>query len=76
MEFSRQEYERGYPFPSPEELPDPRIKPGSSTLQAESLPSESLGKTYFIYGSVCLLILCVCVLSCQLVSDSLQPDEL
>ena len=60
MEFSRQEYWRGYPFPSPEHLPDPRIKPGSSTFQADSLPPEPPGKPYFIYGSVYLLIPCVC----------------
>ena len=29
MEFSRQEYWRGLPFPSPGDLPNPRIKPGS-----------------------------------------------
>ena len=28
-EFSRQEYWSGFPFPSPEDLPDPGIKPGS-----------------------------------------------
>ena len=27
MEFSRQEYWRRYPFPSPGDLPDPRIEP-------------------------------------------------
>ena len=27
MEFSRQEYWSGLPFPSPEDLPDSRIKP-------------------------------------------------
>ena len=40
MEFSRQEYWSGLPFPSPEDLPDPGIKPGSPTLQADALPSE------------------------------------
>ena len=30
--------------PSPGDLPDPRIKPGSSALQADSLLSESPGK--------------------------------
>ena len=44
MEFSRQEYWSGLPFPSPEELPDPGIKPGSPALRAVSLPTESLGK--------------------------------
>ena len=29
MEFSRQEYWSELPFPYPEDLPDPRIKPGS-----------------------------------------------
>ena len=32
MEFSRQEYWSGLPFPSPVELPDPGIEPGSPTL--------------------------------------------
>ena len=43
-EFSRQEYRSGLPFPSPEDLPDPGIKPGSPTSQADSLPSEPPGK--------------------------------
>ena len=30
MGFSRQEYLSGLPFPSPGELPNPGIKPGSS----------------------------------------------
>ena len=36
MEFSRQEYWSGLPFPSPGDLPDPGIKPGSLALQADS----------------------------------------
>ena len=40
MGFSRQEYWSGLPFPSPGDLPDPGIKPGSSPLQADSLPTE------------------------------------
>ena len=32
MGFSRQEYWSGLPFPSPRDLPDPRIEPGSPTL--------------------------------------------
>ena len=38
MGFSRQEYWSGLPFPSPEDLPDPGIKPGSPTLLADALP--------------------------------------
>ena len=40
MGFSRQEYWSGLPFPSPEDLPDPRIEPGSPALQADTLTSE------------------------------------
>ena len=36
--FSEQEYWSGLPFPSPRDLPDPGIKPGSPTLQADALP--------------------------------------
>ena len=32
------------PFPSPVDIPDPEIEPGSLALQADSLPSELLGK--------------------------------
>ena len=42
--FFRQEYWSGLPFPFPEYLPNPGIKPGSPPLQAVSLPSEPLGK--------------------------------
>ena len=40
MEFSRPENWSGPPFPSPGELPDPEIEPGSPALQADSLPAE------------------------------------
>ena len=45
LEFSRQEYWSGLPCPSPRDLPNPGIEPGSPTLQADSLPSEPPGKT-------------------------------
>ena len=38
--FSRQEYWIGLPFPSPGDLPNPGIEPGSPVLQADALPSE------------------------------------
>ena len=47
MEFSRQEYWSGLPFPSPGDLPNPGIEPGSLELQAESLLSEPPGKSRF-----------------------------
>ena len=40
MEFSRQEYWSGLPFPSPGDLPDPGIKSRSPALQADSLLTE------------------------------------
>ena len=46
MEFSRQEYWSGLPFPFPEDLPNPGIEPGSLALQADALPSEPPGKSH------------------------------
>ena len=40
MGFSRQEYWSGFPFPSPEDLPDPGIEP-------ESLASPALADRFF-----------------------------
>ena len=40
MGFSRQEYWNGLPFPSPGDLPNPGIEPGSPALQAEALLSK------------------------------------
>ena len=47
MEFSRQGYWSGLTFPSPGDLPDPVIEPGSPAIQSDSLPSEPLGKPIF-----------------------------
>ena len=44
LEFSRQEYWSGNPFPSPGGLPNPGTEPGSPTLQADYLVFESPGK--------------------------------
>ena len=44
MEFSRQEYWSGQPFPSPGDLLDPGIKLGSPVLQVDSLLSKPPGK--------------------------------
>ena len=45
MQFSKQEYWSGLPFPSPGDLPNPGIEPGSPTLQADVLPYEPPGKS-------------------------------
>ena len=47
MEFSRPETgveKKEYPFPSPGDLPNPRIEPRSPALQVDSLPAEPQGK--------------------------------
>ena len=51
MEFFRQEYWSGSPFPTPGDLPDPGIEPGSPVLQANCLPSEPPGKPIFCGSS-------------------------
>ena len=38
--FSKQEYWNGVPLPSPGDLPNPEIEPGSPALQADSFSSE------------------------------------
>ena len=40
MEFFRQEYSSGLSFPSPGDLPNPGIEPGSPAWRADALPSE------------------------------------
>ena len=42
----RQEYRSGLPFPSPGDLPYPRIEPTSPAMQADSLPLSHLGTPY------------------------------
>ena len=37
-DFQGKKYWSGLPFPSPGDLPDPGIEPGSPSLQADSLP--------------------------------------
>ena len=52
-EILRQQYWSGLSFPSPGDLPNPRVKPRSPALNADSLPSEPPEKPYNI---VCLTI--------------------
>ena len=54
MKFSTQEYWSGLPYPSPGDLPNLGIKPGSPALQVDFLPDEPQGKpkdTGYIPGS-------------------------
>ena len=50
MEFSRQEYWSGLPFPSPGGSSWPRDQIWAPALQADSLPSEPPGKPKFMLG--------------------------
>ena len=43
VEFSRLEYWSGLPFPSPGDLPNPGMEPGSPALQVDSSPAEPQG---------------------------------
>ena len=44
MKISRQECWGGLPFPSPGDLPDPDVEPGSPASQAGSCPFEPPGE--------------------------------
>ena len=55
MDFSRQEYWHGLPFPSPEDLADPEIM-CLLHWQANSWPSEPPGKPIYIYTPFCIYI--------------------
>ena len=56
MEFSRQEYWSGLPFPSPGDLPNPGLESGCPGLQAEALLSEPPRKpTFTKYIAFCEL---------------------
>ena len=65
MGFSRQEYWSGVPLPSPGDLPDPGIEPGSPTLQADALPSEPPGVT-LIFKVTFILFLKILIYSLKL----------
>ena len=52
MGFSRQEYWGALPFPSPGDLPNPGIEPGSPALEADALISEPPGKPRFLVDRI------------------------
>ena len=82
MGFSRQEYCSGLAFPSPWDLPDPEIEPGSPALQTDALPSEPPGSRWLfptprdlpnpgIEPALCLL----CLLRWQAGSLQVPPGK-
>ena len=48
MGLPRQEYWSGLLFPSPEDLPDPGIEPGSPALQVDSLLLSHQGNPHVV----------------------------
>ena len=62
MGFSRQEYWGGLSFPSPGDLPDPGIEPGSPTLQEDSLLTEPQEKPYIYIHTYTMCISATAVL--------------
>ena len=52
MVLFRQEYCSGFLFPSPGDLPNPGIEPGSPALQTDSLPSEPPTRAYYDLGII------------------------
>ena len=57
MEFSREEYWSGLPFPSPGDLHDPGIKLRSPALQADCLPSELTEKPVWFQNNINCIIM-------------------
>ena len=64
MGFSRQGYWSRLLFPSPGDIPDPGIEPGSPTLQADALPSEPPGKPLWEPRPPVLVVSAVSTISC------------
>ena len=60
MGFSRQEHWSVEPIPSPGDLPDPGIEPGSPALQADSFLTELCYQIIFIYVFLAVLGLHCC----------------
>ena len=66
MAFPRQEYWNGLPFPSPGDLPDPRINPHLLHWQADSLTLNHQGSTAYKCYSISLVTqLCPTLCNCM-----------
>ena len=74
MEFSRQGYWNGLPFPFPGDLPNPGIEPRSPILWADSLPLSHQGSLYNIKYILINLTVKALSLIIQLVSALLWAE--
>ena len=52
IEFPRQEYSRGLPFPTPGDLPEPEVEPVSPVLAGRLLTTAPPGKPREVIGDV------------------------
>ena len=52
MEFPKQEYWSGLPFPPPGDLPNPGTEPTSSGWQADSLPLNHFESLYYTTAGI------------------------
>ena len=72
MGFSGQEYWSGLPFPSPGDLPDPGIEPGSPALQADALSSEPPGKPKSLLKEILYTLVSEVAQSCPTLCDPMD----
>ena len=70
LEFSKQECWSGLPFPSPGDLPDPRIEPASPALAGGFFTTEPLG-SLSVLCVVSTVYICIC--QSQAPSSSSHP---
>ena len=79
MEFSRQEYCSGLPFPSPGDLPDPGIEFVSSELQVNSLPLSYQGSHICIvlgmYDLTLFFAFLMATLWNRVIDEKTEPEE-
>ena len=79
MEFPRQEYWSGLPFPSPGNLPDPGIKPGFPALRADAFTLWATRKAAKLLEKIKVLVPLSCPTLCDPVEiylDVLGPYSL
>ena len=73
--FSRQEYQTWLLFPSPEDLPNPGIKPRSPALQEDSLPTELPGKPWQIVDRYRYINTYIQIMLCMFLMHRLHLKE-
>ena len=71
MGFSRQQYWSRLPFPSPGDLPDPGIEPGSPALQTDALTSEPPGNIKHSSNTIsCLVVSPIAIMHIKYIGNS------